>query len=260
MSLIQAIPTIILSVADSVAANWPAFKQAFIDIFTNVRDNLPQILADLNTKLGQLVTELGTMIGTLTGEFIAAAKEWISAIWQSVQQWWPQFVQNVKSFVSDLPGNMTQALANISEVGMHIVQGIWNGIQAGWEWLKGLVANFASSLLDAAKGALGIKSPSREFAWIGEMVTAGLGQGLEETKPIEDAMSNMMDLTTGTLTPDLMLAGTVTGGGLIGQHGGNTIYNTFNIQGANGQDVYQIAIAVRDILTDEIEQTEAVYA
>lgn len=39
----------------------------------------------------------------------------------------------------------------------------------------------ANSLLNAAKYALGIESPSKEFYWISEMITAGLTNGLEDT-------------------------------------------------------------------------------
>ena len=259
LALLQAIPTIVVSIATSFVDNWPTFRQAFLDIFTNLRDSLPDIISGFWEGCKNLVVEIGSSIGELTSTFISSVGQWISSMWQAVRDGWPGFVENVKSFVKSLPSKMIEALSNIASVGSHIIEGIWNGLSAGWDWLVGKVRSIASSLLSAAKSALGISSPSKEFAWIGEMVTEGLGEGLEQTKPIEDAMDDMIDLTTGTLTPDVMLSGSVEGPAKV-QKGGNVVNNSFVINAADGQDVLEIAYAVRDILTDEVYETEAVYA
>lgn len=258
-ALIKAIPTIVQSIATSFVNNWPTFKQAFVDIFTNLRDSLPEIISDFWEKTKNLVMEIGTSIGTLTSNFISSVGQWISSMWQAVQDGWPGFVDSVKTFVKELPGKMIEALAAIGTVGSYIITGIWNGLSSGWSWLVDKVRSIASSLFQAAKSALGIASPSKEFAWIGAMVTEGLGEGLEQTKPIEDALDNMLDITTGTLTPDIMLSGSATGMAPR-QAGGNVFNNSFVINAADGQDVMEIAIAVRDILTDEVNETEAVFA
>ena len=53
--------------------------------------------------------------------------------------------------------------SKMAEIGSNIVSGIWNGISSGWDWLTGKVKSLAKSLLDGAKDALGIHSPSRLF-------------------------------------------------------------------------------------------------
>ena len=70
-----------------------------------------------------------------------------------------------------------------SGVGSNICNGIANGISSGWSWLKNKVSSLASSLLSAAKSALGIHSPSRLFRdEIGLNIGYGVGEGVEASQ------------------------------------------------------------------------------
>ena len=83
-------------------------------------------------------------------------------------------VTSIVNGFSSLPGKMV-------EIGSNVVQGIWNGISSGWDWLKGKVQDVANSLLDAAKGALGIASPSKKFRdEVGVFMAQGIGVGFEK--------------------------------------------------------------------------------
>lgn len=67
-----------------------------------------------------------------------------------------------------------------SSIGSNICAGIGNGISSGWSWLKKKVQNLASSLLSAAKSALGIHSPSKLFRdAVGLNIGYGVGEGIE---------------------------------------------------------------------------------
>lgn len=65
-------------------------------------------------------------------------------------------------------------------IGSNILDGIWDGISAGWSWLVQNVKDLASSLFSAAQDALDIHSPSRKFKWLGEMCVAGFDDGIED--------------------------------------------------------------------------------
>ena len=59
-----------------------------------------------------------------------------------------------------------------------------NGISSGWDWLTGKVKSLAKSLLDGAKDALGIHSPSRLFRdLVGKMIPQGIGVGITAEMP-----------------------------------------------------------------------------
>ena len=93
-------------------------------------------------------------------------------------------VESLKENVKNKFNNMTSMFSNIGEnfknIGSNIVKGVWNGISSGWTWLTDKVKSLANSLVDGVKNVLGIHSPSRVFAGIGNFMTQGLEQGWEQ--------------------------------------------------------------------------------
>lgn len=72
------------------------------------------------------------------------------------------------------------------ELGEFIVQGIARGINKAEQWAIDAVARLADKTIGAFKGALGIRSPSREFAKLGIQLPRGVEQGLDEGQPSLD--------------------------------------------------------------------------
>ena len=91
----------------------------------------------------------------------------ISGAISKVAQWGTEVKNKAVEGMNMVLNGITNVFSNIgstfAEIGGNIVSGIWNGISSGWDWLKDKVSNIASSLLDAAKDALGIESPSKKF-------------------------------------------------------------------------------------------------
>lgn len=83
-------------------------------------------------------------------------------------------------------------------IGKDIVTGIWNGISSGWNWLIGKVKDLANSLLQGAKDALGIGSPSKAFRdEFGRWLLPGAEIGIEKTMP--GALKTMRESATALL-------------------------------------------------------------
>ena len=88
-------------------------------------------------------------------------------------------------------------------IGGMIVDGLWNGLRDGWNWLTDSVKNLANDLLNAAKDALGIHSPSREFAKIGKFCVAGFNEGIDDlmdTSTITKSISASVDDISANVT------------------------------------------------------------
>lgn len=82
-------------------------------------------------------------------------------------------------------------------IGTNIGWGIYNGLDSLRETLKTLAWNLAVDMYNSACAALGISSPSKKFAWIGEMTMAGLGEGIEDNeKDAVEAVDSMIDTMT----------------------------------------------------------------
>ena len=98
----------------------------------------------------------------------------------------------------------------MASVGGDLVRGLWNGITslAGWLWDK--VSGWIGGIWDGITSFFGINSPSKEMAWIGDMLTRGLAGGITSTghRAIEaaetvasDTLEAMSDLATGIDIP-----------------------------------------------------------
>lgn len=147
----------------------------------------------------QLISELPGKVWTHLVNVVTKVTTWgqqmLSAATTAIQN----MVSAIISKLAELPGKVTSKLAEVTagmvqwgsdivskmtDVGKNIVSGIWNGISSGWDWLKGKVADLANSLLDSAKSALGINSPSRKFRdQVGKWILPGVSKGIENTMP-----------------------------------------------------------------------------
>ncbi len=144
---------------------------------------------------------------------INAVIQWFSTLPSSISTWLANTITNVVQFGSNLCATASQAGANMvtniigavqnlpaqfQAIGANIVKGVWNGITSLGSWLGGKVSDFFSGMVQGAKDALEIKSPSRVFRdQVGAMMAKGVGVGFEdETKDIQnDMQKNLSDLT-----------------------------------------------------------------
>lgn len=103
-----------------------------------------------------------------------------------------EMVKNIIGAVKDLPSKFL-------DIGVNIVKGIWNGITSMGSWIHDKVTGFFKGMLDGAKEANDIHSPSRLYRdKIGAMMAQGVGVGFEsETSRVEkDIRKNLADIVS----------------------------------------------------------------
>ena len=86
----------------------------------------------------------------------------------------------------------------LKDIGKNLVTGLWNGITNKTNWLASKITSFASGVIKSAKEALGVHSPSTEFAYIGDMCIAGFEEPMEKFNPYQ-TLQNSMEANMGTL-------------------------------------------------------------
>ena len=149
------------------------------------------ILSSIAKSLSQLVTE---MIRGATNAIDGFMNVWKTIV-AKVQGVLTEVIGKVTGFITDLATKAVEAAKGFAEalekglqdlpekfstIGTNIVNGIWTGLQEGWTWLAENVSKLATDLLDGAKNALGIKSPSKEFMYVGRMIDEGLAKGIDD--------------------------------------------------------------------------------
>lgn len=107
---------------------------------------------------------------------------WLSAVFPRVLAWDEQLSSNARTaamhFAQSLLDEWNALPGQVWSIGQQIVMGIINGVGSLQNWAQGQVANFAQGLLQGAKSALGISSPSRAFErQVGEPSMEGIPKG-----------------------------------------------------------------------------------
>lgn len=177
--LIEKAPEIIMKLADAIIENAPKLLEAAYEILMKLNEGLDTYLPQLLAAIPDLIISLVNKFLSLASKFLEVGKKIISELKDAMTNKWEEVKGSVSGWVNGLIQSFMNMVSSFSEIGSNIVHGIWNGISAGWDWLIGNVKNLASKLLNAAKDTLGIHSPSREFAYLGRMCTAGFEEGID---------------------------------------------------------------------------------
>lgn len=143
-------------------------KQWGADIWNWVTVELPLIIGEIGNWFAELPGRVWTWLKATVQKVVDWGAELVNKAFEAARQ----MVDKVVTTVKELPGKML-------EIGKNIVRGIWDGISNMWQWLKDKVGDFFGGFVQGVKDQLGIHSPSRVFAGIGEFMAAGLGEGFE---------------------------------------------------------------------------------
>lgn len=199
--------------------------------------------------------------GEAMSNMINAIINWVKQLPDKVWTWLTNTAQKVVQFGNDLKTKGAAAAKGLfdavvdgvkslpekmKEIGSNIVSGIWKGISGGWDWLKGKVSEVASSLLEGAKDALGIHSPSREFAnEVGRFIPPGMAKGVDKAMPsaLKDMKAQAAEMVEGMRAAVTANAGSfsVRAAGSAGRlalaGGGTTVYNDYHTEQENTYNV-----------------------
>ena len=198
--------TIVPLVVDTLMQNLPSLLTAGVDLvfalvngmLDNIDTVIDCVLQLIDVIVDKLIENLPKLIEGGVRLIIALAGGLIKAI--------PQLVKNIPAIIAAIVKGLAAGTSQILEVGKNIVRGIWNGISAMGGWIREKVTGFFNGIVDGVKGMLGIHSPSKVFAGIGENMALGLGEGWNgEFDAVKKSVSSDMDFA-GSYTPSIATA------------------------------------------------------
>ena len=163
-NVLPVVETVLKNIAEAVQRDGPEMIEKFVSYAI---EKLPEVLS-LGLKM-------------------------VISLVKGIAQNIPQLVTSVLNMMVTIVQTIWDSLPDIIEVGKNIVRGLWEGIKAMASWIGDKVSGFVGGIVDGVKGILGIHSPSRVFAGIGQNMALGLGQGFEKqmqsvTAGIQDAI------------------------------------------------------------------------
>lgn len=192
--LIDAAAVIIVTLANGISEAIPKLVPVIIQVML-------KIVYTLLNNLDLLVDAALTLIVTLT-----------TALVQNL----PTLVKQMPKVLEAIVKGLISSMSKIWEVGKQIVEGIWEGIKGAANWIKEKVSGFFDGILGGVKKLLGIHSPSKAFAEIGDYMALGLGEGFEDgfggvRKQIEGSIGSMVGMTV-PVSAEATLGSTLLGG------------------------------------------------
>ena len=206
--LIPQIVDVVLTIVEVLIDNIDLIIDAGIELIIGLAVGLVNAIPKLIEKIPEIISKLIDAIVNNAPKMWEAASKLIMTLAGGLIKNLPSLIMKIPEIVSKISRAFIDLAYKFAEAGKNIVTGLWNGIKSGWSWLVDGVKNLANSLLEGAKSALGIHSPSRKFRWVGEMCVAGMDEPLEEYDPY-DTLNKSMALNTGSLRAEF--AGAYTG-------------------------------------------------
>lgn len=220
-AIVAAIPQIIEGIITAVLNSIPQIIQAGIDLLVSLIQALPQIITTIVAAIPQIITGIVNALINSIPQIIQAGVELLVSLIANLPTIIVEIVKAVPQIITGIVSALGQGVSQIAEVGANLVRGLWQGIQslAGWIWDK--VSGWISGIWDGILNFFGINSPSKEMAWVGEMLVEGLAGSIEDnggqavkaaegmSKDINGVMQDLAKDMTTALPTDFSVKGSV---------------------------------------------------
>ena len=230
-------------------------------------------LAMLATAAGALGIGLSPLlliiaaVGLLTVGIIALATNW-SDMTDWIASVWNGFVDGIKTKADEIRLYFSQLGDQFTQIGLDLMIGLSNGLSNGWAWIKEKVSSIANGVASTVKDALGIHSPSRVFAQIGEQTMAGFDMGLngaggDAIRSVTGIMARLAAAGSIAITANasagMIQPATPIGTGAASKviNMGDTSYQII-VNAAPGMDAKQVADMVMHQIQTRERQSDAV--
>lgn len=215
-----ALPLIITAILGAIIQAIPQLINAGVQLLTALIGALPTIINAIVAALPQIISAILSAIGGAIPLLVQAGIQLLTSLIRAL----PTIIGTVVSAIPRIIYGIVRAVmggvGQMISAGASLVSGLWQGIQslAGWLWNR--VANWVSSIWNGILGFFGIHSPSKQMAWVGDMLVAGLAGAITTrghkavnaaANMAKDTMDAMGELTNGVNVPikvskDLSLA------------------------------------------------------
>ena len=232
--ILQTALDLIMALADGIVENIDELIQAAFQIIGNLIDFLlnPENIEKLHVCMMKLN--------------IAMAQGIIKAI--------PEVIKGIIQLV----WRMSDTIQNgdWKNLGWNIIQGIRDGLEKAWNDLTKWFSNAWNGLIDGARNILGIHSPSKVFAGIGDFMALGLGEGFTKS------MTAVNKDIANAIPTDFDIEPTINGSAPQKAFNGNTqteskivfMMNIENFYNQNKQDLDEIMEYAGDYFSAQMER------
>jgi phage-related minor tail protein len=209
--LVPSIVQAIILIVETIIANLDLIFAAAFQIMQGLATGLINALPTLIEALPSLIMTIVSFIVSNIPQIIQMGVQLTVSLAAGLIQAIPQLVAQLPQIVAAIITGIGKAAVSIVEIGRNIIQGLWNGISSMLGWIQSKVNNMVNGIVRSMKGVLGIRSPSKVFAGIGENMGQGIGEGFSSAmKDVEKEMAGAIP-TDFDLDMNSVVSGVETG-------------------------------------------------
>lgn len=253
--MVSRIPQIITEFLDYLTGELPTILEKGVEILNNLVDGIIESIPDMVAALPEVITAFTQFIAENFPKIIKSGGEIIGNLIMGILGAIPEILINLPSVISAMIDALKEGYKQFQNIGIYLLEGLWEGISSKISWLADKVRNVVSTVVDAAKDFLGINSPSKVFADMGENMALGLGEGFAgEMRGVQRQIDRSMSgLVAPTMTYGVTAATSApvySGGDTIGASVGAAVRSALD-----GAAVYLNGRKVGNLITQQQNQT-----
>ena len=182
----------------------PSFSASGKDIMSNLGSGISGMASSVSGSAGNVASGANSEILSFASKFMGAGKNLASNTGSGISSNAGRASSAAKSMANGAKNAVTGMSGAFSGAGRNMASGLAEGIRNGASSAISAARNLATSALRAAKHALGIKSPSREFAKVGMYSDLGFAKGVSKySNRVIDSMKQMAKQSTYALNSNM---------------------------------------------------------
>lgn len=188
------------AISTALQAAWSFISNIWNTIWSFLSGILTTIWNKVVSIFTQVVSTISDKMSQAWNFIVTKGMQWVSTITSTLINFVNRVIQGFVNVVNKVSQGMTNAVNKIKSF-------IGDFVSAGADMIRGLIrgiGQMAGQLVDAAKNALGIHSPSREFMDVGMYSMLGFVKGIDNhsSKVIRN-VSNVADKVVDAFQPTL---------------------------------------------------------
>ena len=196
-AIVSALPLIIENIVVGILEGLPLIIQAGIDLLVALVQALPQIITTIVSALPQIIASIVSALLGNIDKIIMTGVQLFVALIQNLPTIIVEIVKAVPQIISGIVSAFSGLTGKMAEIGGNIVKGLWQGIQSLSGWLWDSISGWITGIWDGICDFFGIHSPSREMAWVGEMLVDGLAGSIN--KDGKRAVDSALEMSQGIM-------------------------------------------------------------
>lgn len=203
-SLLEAGVAFLDAILQGIVAALPGLANAALDIILTLSSGISDSLPELIPTIVDVVLQIVETLIDNADKLIEAAAQIIVGLAEGLINALPKLLEKAPEILVSLAAALIESVPIIIEaaieIGANIISGIVKGVTDSAKDLVNSVVDSAKAAVNGVKDFLGIRSPSRVFAGIGENMALGLGEGWDgEFSKIKSDIENGMNFGTANI-------------------------------------------------------------